>query len=387
MCHILVIHFQLVELLSANSTSSESKEEQDRQRLALDIPTALPHGSTQAVRSAPTANLHCKKAKAKKNTKNNTSSQKHTCVPSVKNEAKTEGAFHLTDQFLNTVEQITTATSSLAANKPAEPLIHSRQMSSQPNIQVYSAVKASQKHCLNQDSVPNVLVINKCKDKSERGRARAAKKRLRQKLAKKLKAQPGGGSECCQQTTEKTITTVPEPSLQVCTVHVREDNDQQPIPQPDTADRGSTTDCIQVKIKPVHPHVPVVKTPATPSNDNSCASTAAVDTCVKVMLQGEPDVCQPQHDPVAVKPKKSCTNKAKVNRNLPKIHTGNVITEENTNGDNERQEPDCATPVTTEHKVCGEGRWPQFTVNPSCSYKARCKHNPGAGLPPNVQKW
>ncbi|KAM7398963.1 hypothetical protein PAMP_018262 [Pampus punctatissimus] len=34
-----------------------------------------------------------------------------------------------------------------------------------------------------------------------------------------------------------------------------------------------------------------------------------------------------------------------------------------------------------------EGRWHPFTVNQSCFTKARCHHNPGTGLQPNVQKW
>ncbi|XP_056230421.1 uncharacterized protein LOC130167911 [Seriola aureovittata] len=379
--------------------SSWSTEEQETvtQLFGSKMQEALPHKCIEIVRSVPTENLHGKEAEAQTKAKITKSpSQKSKCVLSNMNVA-----CHATDKAHNIEPLITTAKSGLAeehTTKPAESLDHTTQMSNQPNTQVNNKETALRKHCLNQDSVTNVSVVYQywVMDKSERGRANAAKIRLRQKLAKQLKAPPGDGSRSSQQTTEETVTIVPESSQQqICTAldenPVKKHKNQQLIPQPNKADYGNTSPCMQkVSMKAVAPHVPVVEKMPTAAPNNGATQKAGTDadTNVKLMLQFDLKVSQPQ-DTVAVKLNKKCTPIA-LKQNQPTNNTGSVIMEEKLNGKNgqvEKQEPDITAPVNYRHKVCGEGRWPQFTLNPSCPRKVRCKHNPGTGLPPNVQKW
>ncbi|XP_039987778.1 uncharacterized protein LOC120792575 [Xiphias gladius] len=158
------------------------------------------------------------------------------------------------------------------------------------------------------------------------------------------------------------------------------------------ADYGNISSCMQkVNIKAVAPHVPAVERKPTASPNNVATqkqTTAAADTNVKLRLQGELKVSLQD---TSCKPKKKCSTKAS-NQNQSKNNTGNIIMKGERNGKNgqaekQEQEPAINPPVTPENKVRTEGRWPNFTVNQSCSSKACCKHNPGTGLPQNVSKW
>ncbi|CAK6957910.1 uncharacterized protein LOC122983371 isoform X1 [Scomber scombrus] len=261
--------------------------------------------------------------------------------------------------------------------KPTEPPNHSTQMSNQPNIQVSNEENASQDPGLNHSNLPNMISVNYqyCfRDKSETSRANAAKMRLRQKLEiKKLKAQPQDGSKSSQQTAEESVT-VQQSSQQQCYTATRAKNHKKL--------QHSKVDC-DTSVKAPEPQNPV----ATP---NITATHHPTDATVKSGLQGQHKVSQTQD--TAVKPKKKCTF-IELNQNQPKGNAGNVTMEENMNGNNghagkeERPDTDFTPTQNLEHKVHAEGRWHSFTVNHSCPRKAHCNHNPGTGLPSNVQKW
>ncbi|KAM7412692.1 hypothetical protein PAMA_020190 [Pampus argenteus] len=139
-----------------------------------------------------------------------------------------------------------------------------------------------------------ILVEYQYHIKSEKSRANAAKVRLKQKLAKKLDAQPQDDSKSTEKTSEETVTAMMQESLQ----------------------QQGCTDMEAKKHKEPH------RTPRLDKDDTN----------------GKPS---------------SCIQKVNV----------------------EEPEPEAV------------GRWHPFTVNQSCSSKARCHHNAGRGLPPNVQKW
>lgn len=357
------------------------------QLLTFKMQAAVHCTSVEVVREAPAENQPSKEAEAQVKAKTTKSQgQKSSCVCSNVNEAKADLTCHTSDIAKE------------HATKPAKPLEHSTQMLSLPKAQVNKKKNASHKHCSDQKRVTYISVECPCVcgSKSEKSRLKAAKNRLRQKLAKKkLMTPPGDGSKSFQQTTEETATTVPENSKQQgCTAQeenpVKEHNEPHLIPLPNKAYDGNTSPCIQeVNVKAAAPRVPVEeRRPTAAPHDVTTyeQTTAPADTNVKLRLECEHQVSLPQD--IAARPKKKCARK--LNQNKP--NTGNVIMKEEITGKNgqvekDKQEPAIIPPVTPEHKVCDDGRWPQFTMNESCSRKARCKHNPGKGLQPNVQNW
>lgn len=156
------------------------------------------------------------------------------------------------------------------------------------------------------------------------------------------------------------------PSQQGCSAMggnaIKKHNEPHQIPQPNKADDDTSGNtCIQ-KVHVKAPQLPVVEGIPTAAPNNAATrnpTSAAPDT--RMRLQKKLQVSPPQD--TAVKPKKKCTLKA-FHQNQPK-NTGNVTVE----------------------KEMAEGRWHPFTVNQSCSHKARRQHNLGTGLPPNVQMW
>lgn len=308
-------------------------------------------------------------------------SQNSICGPSNMNKASTDFTSNATDK-------------AVPATEPTGSDSQSTQMSNQPKAHVSNS-ENEQKHCLNHNSVTNLISVDYqyCFiPKSEKTRANATRMRLRKKLADKLKAQRRGRNKSTQQTAEDPFTTVPQSSQQQGVAAIEENmmekhTEAHLIPQPNKAGNGNTLSCIQTVNVKETPHVSMVEVrpAAAPDNaDTHSPTTIATDKNVKLRLQCEPKVSLPQD--TAVKPKKNCTPKD--HQNQPK-NTGNVTTKEEVNEKNgqiEKQEQ-ASTPVTPEHQVRANGRWHQFTVNQSCSHKARCQHNPGKDLPPNVKKW
>ncbi|XP_044209013.1 uncharacterized protein LOC122983371 isoform X1 [Thunnus albacares] len=278
------------------------------------------------------------------------------------------------------------------ASTPTELPNNSTQMSNQPRTQVNNEENALQEPGLNHNNVTNVISVNYqyCfSAKSESSRANAAKLRLRQKLANKLKAQPQDGSNNSQQTAEETVTVQESSQQQGCTaMRAKKHKKLHQIPQHNKADydtSGNPSSCIhKVSVNPPEPQVPVVEQrPAAAPNITAThhPTTAAADANVKLRHQCKLKVSVPQD--TAVRPRRKCTFIA-LNQNQPK--------EEKLNGNNghvgeERPEPAFSPAPGPEHSFHAEGRWHPFTVNQSCSHKARCHHNPGKGLPPNVQKF
>ncbi|XP_029302044.1 uncharacterized protein LOC115017589 isoform X2 [Cottoperca gobio] len=276
---------------------------------------------------------------------------------------------------------------------PAEPPGNSRQMSSQPKTQV-----SNKENALN--SVTNVTVDHQyCfSAKSKSSCTDTAKIRQTQKLAKKIKAQSGAYRKRSQQTAGQTVKTVQETSQQQgCTAMeentTKKHNKPHQILQPNKADNDTNenTGIHQVKVNAPALQVPVVEEIPTvvPNNPVTHNPTAGPDTSTRV--QHEPK------GPTAVKSKKKHKLK-EVYQNQPK-NTGSVTAKEEINGnmeeeingknnqvEKEKHEP-AITSVVAPDLVCAEGRWHPFTVNPSCSHKVHCRHNPGMGLPQNVQKW
>lgn len=159
---------------------------------------------------------------------------------------------------------------------------------------------------------------------------------------------------------------------------IKKHNEPHQTLQPNKTDNdthGNTTCLQKVSVKAVAPQVPVVEGMPTAAPNNAAThnpTTAAANTSVKLRLQHEHKVSLPQD--TAVKRKEKCTLKA-LNQNKHE-NTRNVTMKEEMNEKKDQVE-----------KVSAECHWHPFTVNQSCSHKARCKHNPGTGLPPNVQKW
>lgn len=323
-------------------------------------------------------------------------SQNSSCGPSNMNKASTDFTSNATDKVHNIAQQSTTIYTLAIpfAELPATEPTGSDGQSNQPKAHVSNS-ENEQKHCLKHNSVTNLISVNYqyCFiPKSERTRANATRIRLRKKLADKLKAQRRGGNKSTQKTADNSFTTVPQSSQQQGVTVIDENmvekhTEAHLIPQPNKAGNSNTLSCIQtVNVKVETPQVLMVEggPTAPPNNAGTYSPTTRATDNVKLRLQLEPKVSLLQD--TAVKPKKNCTPKD--HQNQPK-NTGNVTMKEEVNGKNGQidKQKQANIPVAPEHQVCAKGRWHQFRVNQSCSYKARCQHNPGKDLPPNVKKW
>ncbi|XP_037630199.1 uncharacterized protein LOC119490792 isoform X2 [Sebastes umbrosus] len=323
--------------------------------------------------------LHSKEAETHRKTKiHKPPSQKFHRVLSPVKEESTDSTCQATDET-HDIAQLNTTTEQGIAEEPAamptKPPDHSRQMSSQPKAQDNNEENALHEHCLNRDNTTYIdgdyIYIFSAKSKS--GRVIASKMRLSQKLGEEIKAQLGDDDK-------SSVATVQEsPQQQGGTVMeentTKKHNEPHQTPQPNKADNGST--CIQkVKMKTPASQVPVVE-----GLPRAAAHNPTTDTSIR--LQHELKVPLPQD--TAVRPKTKCTLNA-FNQNQPK-NTGNVtmrdeeMNEKNGQVEKEKQEHAISSAVNP----AAEGRWHPFTVNQSCSSKARCRHNPGTGLLPNVQ--
>ena len=305
------------------------------------------------VRGGTTENLHSKEAEAQATAKINKSSQKSSCVLSHVNEARTGLTCHVTEKVHNTTEQ----TAEAPAATPTELPNYSTQQS---------------------DQTKNGL--------PEQGF----------KLAKN----PGDGCESSQQTSGETVTTVQESSPQQgCTSMgdnmIKKQNESHQIPQTHSADKytnRSSSSCIQKdNVKAQAAQVPVVEETSTAASNNAanCPKTASADVGVNLRLQFELKVSLPED--TAIKTKKKSTLRA-LNHKQPNKNTRNVSLKKKMDGkkgqiEKEKQNPGSIPAVSPVRQVHSESRWHPFTVNQSCSHKVCCRHNPGRGLPPNVQKW
>lgn len=296
---------------------------------ASEMQAPVRHAYRDVVRGEATENLHSIKAEAQTKAKINKSpSQKSNCD---------DLTCRATDEAHIIAEQSTTTTPGIAQVPPD----HLTQMSNQSKAQVHNEENARYEHSLNHNSVTNMIAAAR----------------------------------------EQNI--------------IKEHNEPNQKPRPNKADNdtaGNTSSSIQkVNVEALMPQVSVVEGMPTafPSNAATHNPTAAADTSIGLRLQQEIKVSLPQDN--AVKPKEKCTRKA-LNQNQHKKKARHVTTEEEINEKNshverEEQEQDITPAVPPEHKVCATGRRHPFTVNQSCSRRARCKHNPETGLPPNVQKW
>ncbi|XP_044057643.1 uncharacterized protein LOC122878649 [Siniperca chuatsi] len=334
---------------AAKETSFGSKEQQE---MTPQLPTAklqapVRRACREVVRGVTTENLHSKEAEAQMKAKINKSpSQKSKC----KNKASTDLICHATDKAHHIAEQSTTTkpgTAEVPSAKPTKPPNHSAQVSNQSKAHVNNEENALQEHCLNHNGGTNMIAVDYLycfRVKSEISRTNAAKMRLRHKLAKKLKAQPGDDHKGFQPIAEETVTTVQESSQhQGCTAMeentIEKPNEPHHIPQPNKADNetsGNTTSCMQkVNVKALAPQVPVVE---------GMPTTVPSNTAI--------------HNPESVK--------LRLQREL--------------------NETGIIPAVPPEPKIRAEGRWQPFTVYQSCPHKVGCQHNSRTGLQQNVQK-
>ncbi len=316
---------------------------------------------SEVVKGVTAKNLH-KEAKAQRETNVNSSPcQKSEGVLSYVNETSTDLACHVTDKDHNFAEQSITTKPGFV-EVPAEPPDHSTKVSNQSRAQVKNDVNAPQEYCVN------------------------------------LATKPEGDCKSSQQTAEKIVTTVQESSKQQdCTTMeentIKKHHEPRQIPQSNKADNDtnwSTSSYIQrVNIRALAPHVQEIST-AAPNHAANNMSTAATDTGVKLGNSKEVKVSLSQE--AAVKPKRTHSSTLKAfHQNKTNKSSRNVTRKEEMNVKGhvgkEKQRSAITPAEPPESKVHTEGRWHPFTVNKSCSRKARCRHNPGTGLPPNVQKW
>lgn len=188
------------------------------------------------------------------------------------------------------------------------------------------------------------------------------------------------------ETAEATVITVQDGSQQQDCTAMEENtteihNKAYLTPQHNKVDNdtnGNTSSGIQT----VNMKAALVK--ADPNNAANNTTAASADSSVKSKVQHKLNVTIILH--TATKPQEKGKLKG-MEQNHPNKNAGNFTTKEDKNGKNgqdEKQEPDIPPAVPPEHT---EGRWHPFTVNQSCSVKVLCKHNPGKGLQPNIQKW
>lgn len=346
----------------------------------------------------PDGNLHAEEAGIQAEENPNTfPSQNPICGPSNMNKASTDFTSNATAKAHNIAQQSTSIYTSeidftdMPATKPKGSDAKSTQMSNQPKPQVSNS-ENEQKQCPNHNNVTEFLLVNyQCSfiPKSDKICPNATRMRRMKKLANKLKAQKRGGSKSTQRAAEDPFATVPQSSQQQGVTAIEENmverhTEAHVIPQHQAGNCNTLSYIKTVSVKVETPRVSMVEGRPTAAQKTvgTHSPTTATDTNVKLSLQCELKVSQPQD--TAVKPKKNCTPKD--HQSQPK-NTGSVTMKDEVNGKNgQTEEQERASTPVTEHKVCAKGRWHQFTVNQSCPNKTR-QHNPGKVFPPNIKKW